>query len=66
MIIDRFRRQIKTRKLPEAERHHTMTKVSFHQEDTNILNVCAPKEHKLILCEQNPDSRNRKFVLMSR
>lgn len=38
--IDRLRRQIKTRKLLETERHYTMAKVSFHREDTN---VCAPK-----------------------
>lgn len=60
--IDRLRRQIKTRKLLETERHHTMAKVSFHREDTN---VCAPKIIGLHSVSKNLiEKRNRKFVFV--
>lgn len=62
---DRLRRQIKTRKLPETERHHMMAKVPFHREDTNVLNVCAPKIIGLHSLSKNLiEKRNRKLVLM--
>lgn len=66
--IDRLRRQIKTRKLLEGDRHHMMAKKCHSTKTTDYLRCVCNKKHRLTLCEQKPDreeKRNRKFVLMS-
>lgn len=60
-------RHVKTRKLLETEKYYIMTKESFHQEETNVLDVCAPKSIVLNHMKQKPDreeKRNRKCVVL--